>query len=248
VARYLRYGDENAEKAMRAVLADKEPARAIDELLTFVNDEPAAVEGARKVFWNLMEKSSRRAGETTATMSGIQPWMPRALERFLNDRAKRAVAERLWRDNPEHLENIRKIAETLRNVDVRVRAKAPNTSGTAQGVNEILTPESLQSRIYAVRSGRISLSYFLASIAAVTGRRAVRSARVNAIERVLDEALNNPDAAALLLRENNPANRAAMRRKAKAWLGNEASTLINMLNEGEHEDETVRAAMETGNQ
>ncbi len=247
VARYLRYGDENAEKAMKAVLVDKDPARAIDELLTFVNDEPAAVEGARKVFWNLMEKSSRRAGETTATMSGIQPWMPRALERFLNDPVNRAVAERLWRDNPEHLENIKKIAETLRNVDVRSRGRAPNTSGTAQGVNEILTPESLQSRIYAVRSGRISLSYFLASIAAVTGRRAVRSARANAIERVLDEALNSPDAAALLLRENNPANRAAMRRKAKAWLGNEASTLINMLNEGEHEDETVRAAMGTGN-
>ena len=55
VARYLRYGDENADRAMKAVLADKQPAKAIDELLAYVKDDPAAVDGARKVFWDIMQ-------------------------------------------------------------------------------------------------------------------------------------------------------------------------------------------------
>lgn len=231
VAKYLQYGDEKAENAMKGVLAAKQPGQAIDDLLTFVNDDPAAVEGARRVFWNILQKRGRSAGETTLTMDGSQPWMPQRLRRFLEDPSTQAVAERLWRDNPEHLQNIREIAETLQGVDLRSRAKAPNTSGTTQGMNELLTPEALQSRIYAVQSGRISMVYFLTSLASVTGRRAVRAARGQAIERVLDEALNNPEAAAMLLRENNPANRAALARRAKTWMGNEASTLIDMLSD-----------------
>jgi hypothetical protein len=39
VGQYLRYGDENADRAMQAVLSAKEPGRAADELLSFVNDE-----------------------------------------------------------------------------------------------------------------------------------------------------------------------------------------------------------------
>jgi hypothetical protein len=37
------------------------------------------------------------------------------------------------------------------------------------------------------------------------------------------------------LKENNLASRAAMRRKAKLWLGNESSTFVDLL-EDEEED------------
>ena len=50
---------------------------------------------------------------------------------------------------------------------------------------------------------------------------------------MLDEALNNPEVAAMLLKENNPANRAAMRRKAKGWWGNEASNILEMFEDEE---------------
>lgn len=231
VGQYLRFGDENAERAMQSVLGAKEPGRAADELLSFVNDEPQAVEGARKVFWDIMQKKSRSAGETTKTVDGTQPWMPAALKRFLDDPRNNAVAERLYRDNPEHLDRIRQIADALQGVDIRARAKAPGTSGTAQGVNPVLTPETLQSRIYAYQRGAVSGNFLITSIAAVTARRAVRKAQSEGIQRLLDDALLNPDTAALLLKENNPANRAALARKAKGWMGNEASTLIDILDQ-----------------
>jgi hypothetical protein len=157
--------------------------------------------------------------------------MPAALKRFLEDPPSSAVAERLYKDNPEHLQRIREIADTLQGVDIRARAKSPNTSGTAQGVNPLLTPETLRSRWYAYRRGATSGSFLITSIAAVTARRAVRRAQSEGIQRLLNDALLNPDTAALLLKENNPANRAALARRAKGWMGNEASTLIDVLDE-----------------
>jgi hypothetical protein len=48
--------------------------------------------------------------------------------------------------------------------------------------------------------------------------------------------LLNPEFASLLLKENNPANRAAMSRGARGFLGNEASTLTQMLQDDPDED------------
>jgi Pyridoxamine 5'-phosphate oxidase len=64
----------------------------------------------------------------------------------------------------------------------------------------------------------------------------VRRAQSEGIQRLLDDALLNPDTAALLLKENNPANRAALARRAKIWMGNEASTLIDILDEQPDDD------------
>lgn len=241
VGQYLRYGDERAQDALKGVIAAKEPGKAMDELLRFVNDDRGAVEGGRKAFWDLMQSKARSAGETTKTMDGAQPWMPRKLKAFLDDPATAAVAERLYRDDPEHLANIRKIADALQNVDVRNRAKAPNTSGTTQGVSNVLTPETLQSRFYAYKRGQTSLGFMLTALGSVAARRMTRSAQATAIERLTDRALLDPDFAAQLLKDNNPANRAAMARTAKGFLGNEGSTLISILN-GDTEDDPVKKA------
>jgi hypothetical protein len=45
----------------------------------------------------------------------------------------------------------------------------------------------------------------------------------------------------LLLKGNNPANRAAMRRRAKLWLGNEASTFFDILDD--KEEDPVKGAI-----
>jgi hypothetical protein len=79
VAKYLQYGDENAQRAMRGVLAHKDPARAADELLSFVGDNPQAVEGARKTFWDIMQADTRSSGSTTRRMNGKQPYLPARL-------------------------------------------------------------------------------------------------------------------------------------------------------------------------
>lgn len=245
VGQYLRYGDEKSTQAMKGVLASKEPGKAADELLNFAGNKPEAMQGARRTFWDLMEEKSRSGGETTRGMDGRQPWMPNRLKGFLDDPANRAVAERLYRDNPEHLANIERISDALQGVDLRSRAKAPNTSGTAQGVNNVLTPETIQSRFYAYKRGQTSLGFMVTALASVAARRAVRGAQSTAVDKLLDEALLNPDVAAELLKENNPANRAAMARTSKAFLGNETATVLDMLN-GDDEDQTKAAAMKKG--
>jgi hypothetical protein len=186
-----------------------------------------------------MEGQTRRAGETTATVDGRQPWMPRNMKRFLDDPKNRAVAERFYKDNPEHIENVRIIAEALQGLETRNAGRVPNTSGTAQGI--LPSAETVGSRFFAYQRGQVGGTWLITSLAAVAGRRAVRGARGEAIERMLDQALLNPDDAALLLRENNPANRAALARKAKLWFGNEANTIMNALSGEEQNDDTMEA-------
>ena len=91
IARYLRHGDENAKQAMRGVLSAKTPAKDMDEILSFVKDDPEAVEGARKVFWDVLEDTAKSKGSTTATLDGIQPWIPGKLKAFLGDPRYSAV-------------------------------------------------------------------------------------------------------------------------------------------------------------
>lgn len=243
VGKYLQFSDANAERAINEVLSAKDPARAADELLTFVGDRPAAVEGARSAFWKKLKTESQSADNSQRSMGGKRQWRGDWLKSWLDDPRTSAVAERLYRDKPEDLEKLRTFADVLDNADLRARGKTAGTSGTAQGISNILTPETLQSRTYAWMRGQVSGTYLATSIAAVMARRAVRGARADAIERLTDKVLLNPDIAVELLKDNNPANRAALARKAKGWLGNEASTLVNLMNE--EDDDTKRTVMES---
>ncbi|WP_456827959.1 hypothetical protein [Bradyrhizobium sp. USDA 4518] len=60
-------------------------------------------------------------------------------------------------------------------------------------------------------------------------RRLVRGAQGEGIEALLDRALLDPDLASQLLKESNPANRAARARATNAHLGDKTSTLTDML-------------------
>jgi hypothetical protein len=237
VGRYLRYGDEASETAMKGVLNSPRPAEAANELLDFAGNAPHAVEGARRTFWDLLEKQARSRGETTASLDGVQPWMPKKLARFLDEPRNAAVAERLYRDDPEQLTRVREIADALKNTNLRGRAKAPNSSGTAQGLqggsSNIMTPETIQSRLYAYKRGQVSGTFLVTSLAAVAARRGIAKSQAEAITKLVDEALTNPEAAKTLLLENNPANRAVLARRAKGYVGEQASQIVDALNDND---------------
>jgi hypothetical protein len=240
VGRYLSYTDATSDRAMSEVLNARDPAKAADDLLTFVGDDAAAVEGARSALWKAMERQSRAAGETTAIADGRQPWRPKALKRWLDTPANRAVAERFYRDNPEHLDNIDAIAAALQGLDTRNSGRVPNTSGSAQGIAP--SAETLASRSFAYQRGQVGGAFLGVTLGTVMARKAVRNAQADGIERLLDDVLLNPDTAALLMRENNPANRAALKRKAKLWFGNEVNTIMNLIeNEAEEQDPVKEA-------
>ena len=63
VGKYLQFGDDRAADAMKGVMAARNPGETTDELLRFVNDAPAAVQGARKAFRDIMQQRARHGGE-----------------------------------------------------------------------------------------------------------------------------------------------------------------------------------------
>lgn len=239
VGRFLEYSPEQADDAVSQVLNSKNPIDSMDELMTFVGDEPSAIEGARAAFWRVMEKEGRSKNAAFETKSGVAPWMPKKWRTFLADEAVSGVMDRLYRDNPEHLQNIRQIAEALRGVNTGAKAGAAiNPSGSAQTLrNSPVTLAEAQAKFIDVQRGRLNPAYAITYLAGKLAHRLVSKQAERSYQMLLDEALLNPQVAADLLKQNNPANRAALARSAKAYLGNEASHLAELLDDDENGDE-----------
>jgi hypothetical protein len=236
VAKYLAFGDERAPDAMASVVAARDPAKAADELMRFVGDDPKAVEGARAALWGLMEKRTKSSGVSTKSPGGEQPFRFQQLDNFLKDPATRAVAERLYRDNPEHLENLSAISESLRSANFGQTGRAPNTSGTPQGLkgSEVLpSTETLGSRSFAYARGQVGLPFLALNIGSTMARRATLKGRGKEFQELLDKALLDPKLASALLEQSNPANIKALTRAAKVHLGVRTAFLDDLLTDAE---------------
>lgn len=61
VGRYLQYSDANSRRAMRDVMAAKDPGKAADDLVEFVRGDKQAVDGLPATFWDDLESASRSA-------------------------------------------------------------------------------------------------------------------------------------------------------------------------------------------
>lgn len=240
VGRYLRFGDERAVDAMAGVVNAPDPAAAADELLQFTGGEPKAVEGAKSAFWKLIERDAKSSGVTTRASGGEQTWRPQSLRNFLQNPKNRAVMERLYANDPEQMARIDEIANALAEVDMRVTAKAPNSSGTPQALqgSEVLpSTETVGAYSFAYQRGQVGLPFIGLRLVSTMARKATLKGRGREFQELLDKALLEPEVAELLLREHNPANVAAMTRSAKLWLGNRAPAIAELL-EGEESEQS----------
>lgn len=244
VGKYLQHGTEQTSRAIQGVFTAAKPAEAARELLEFAGRDREAVNGMRRAIWDEAERVGRRKGETTASADGVQPWMSGKLKAFVDKPNVRAVIQEVF--DPEHVANIDKLVEVLQHTNVGARGKAPNSSGTAQGILDTIkgsvSPESIQSGVMSVKRGQIGVPWLVTSIAARLARNSVKAAQGPAINRMLDEALVNPEAAAALLRENNPVNRAYLSRSSKLWGIEHADQIASALNDNEEPD-PVKAAL-----
>jgi hypothetical protein len=246
VGRYLHYGPEQSRAAVKGVLNDAKPAEAARELFDFANRSPEAIAGMRRGLWEEMSATSRRKGETTrGVATGEQPWMPEAASKFLNDPKTRAVLQEAYRDNPEHLASLDRLFEVLQGANTGAKGRVGNTSGTAQGLTDVvksaISPERLSSDIRTIKRGQMSLGFASTAIASTIARKAVAKAQSGAIDRMLDAALTNPDAAVALLRENNPVNRAYLQRNSKLWFGDHADRIMASVNDNADPDPVKEA-------
>lgn len=90
-----------------------------------------------------------------------------------------------------------------------------------------MTLAEAQSKYYEVARGRVNPAYMLTYLGTRIMNRIVGKKSEMAFQKLLDTALLEPEVAAKLLSDYNPANRAALRRTAKAWLGNNAANLLD---------------------
>jgi hypothetical protein len=232
VGRYLQYSDANARKGIRDVMAAKDPGKAADELVNFVGDDKQAVDGLRAAFWEDLDAAGRSVNAAAETKSGTMPWIPRKMLTYLDDPAKAAVAERIYRDDPEHLAMIHELATALKGVNTGQRiGNAVNPSGTAQMLRgqPPVTFAELSSKAYQARIGRVGVPYVALHLAGKLARGVVQKQSTKAYEMLLDRALTDRNAATALLAENNPANRAALTRLTKGWFGAEVASSISKL-------------------
>lgn len=245
VAKWLEHGDARAQDAMQDVIASADPKKTMAGLLDFVRRTPRAVEGAKKAFWELLERKGKGGGLSGGNREGEDTWLPNKARKWLNDRGTRAAAEELYRDDPEQLGRLDKIFATLRDVSAeRARSKAQNPSGTQQARRgQAVTLAEAQAKGYEVVRGRVNLLYAATYLASRFANRVVARQSEAAFGRLLDRALTDPEVAAVLLRENNPANRAILSRGAKAWLGNQYGTVVEAwFNDEDDEGDPVVAA------
>jgi hypothetical protein len=122
----------------------------------------------------------------------------------------------------------------------------PNSSGTAQALNgkydPALSASSIASRVRSVNRGQLSPTIALVDVASTWLRRRSAQVQARAIDKLQDEVIQNPELAAKLLEEYNPATYAAKRRQIMQKYGVRSTETINLLDEAhEAESDPTRA-------
>lgn len=250
VASYLKYDDNRTVDAVRTVVNHAEPERAARELLDVAGRTPETLNNARSAFWRLL----REEGQTTARdVSGNRQWHGRSLSDFLSEPKNGAVARVLYEDAPEQLDDMRRVFDTLATSDPATRSKLPNSSGTAQSLSgkfdPALSASSIASRARSINRGQLSPTIALIDLGATFLRRRSAQIQRGAIERLQDEVIQNPELAARLLEDYNPANYAAKRRQIMQKYGVRATQTINLLDEAHdaQQDPTKAKVLEGAN-
>lgn len=238
-ASYLKYDNTGTVESMRTVLKDPRPEQAVDRLLATSGTDP---QNARAAFWEVLRKEATNQGGVNdrAQINGL------AGSKFLSDPRNRAVAERLYRDNPEQLKDITDVFDALAGSGAATRARRPGSSGTAQGMNAgydaSLSASSITSRIRSINRGQLSPTVAGVDLLATYLRRKSAGLQKGAIERLQDEVIQNPQLAAKLLEDYNPANFAAQRRELLTVGGVRATETLRLFNAAHDEEQRPEAA------
>lgn len=221
VAKYL--DRETARDSIDAILTAKNPRREMTNLVNSLKGNAEAIEGAKRAFWERMTegttKSPRGGITATAEDAAGQPIIKNAA--FKDFLKKHGDAARiLYADDPEHLKRLEKIADAVAASQRTTNIKPPGTSGTPLGVPG-LTLAGLISRGYALQRGVVGLPYVIAESSVRAARRAYLKLKVEEVDRLLDDALIDPETAKTLVMEWNEANQKVIQRRLKLHLGHE---------------------------
>lgn len=240
-ASYLRYGNERVIDAVRTVINAPSPREAARTLLEAAGDTPTARQNARAAFWEVVGTNRYRA----PGMTGNDRWDGKKLRALLDDPKSSAVMQEMWSDAPDQLRDIRQVFDALATSEGSLRARAPNSSGTAQALNGKFDPAmsstAVASRLRSVNRGQLSPSIAAVDLVSTWLRNRSKQVQARAIEGLTADVVNNPGLAADLLDKYNPADYAAKRRMIFQKYGVRATQALNLLDEANGSDPTIDA-------
>ena len=238
-AKYLQYGDEATTNAVRAITTSPTARDDMRRLIEAAGGTPDARRNARAALWEVV-KTQRNDGKTGPEWSG------RKLRAMFDEPKTLAAAKEAWADDPEDLDNIRKVFDALAKSERSTGSQVPGTSGTAQQLfSRGFDARSVSSSLRSVNQGRSSItSEFLYQAQGMLRQRSARM-QARAIEDLTNQVINKPGLAADLLEKFNPADFAARGRMITQKYGLRASVFFNMLDEDRDPDAgTKRTIME----
>ena len=220
--------DENRRSVVR-VVNSADPRAATRQLLDTAGGSPEAAVDLRAAFW---EEIKGRGQNSATDMAGQDVWNARKVRDTLNDPKFAAVAEELWRDDPDDLAAIRDVFTALE-AAAPGKARAPGSSGTAQSIQGKLDPSltttSLASRGRSVSRHQMSLGIATIDVLSTWLRNKSAKVQARAIDALAAQVVNNPGLAADLLEKFNPADYAARRQMLTQKYGARITQLLTAL-------------------
>lgn len=241
---FRRYDDTQVRSAMATAWKSPRPADSVRELLATAGDTPDVRKAARAALW----EEVKGVGVESATDQGTDRWNARRVKDLFEDPRFSAVADELWKDDPEDLTNIREVFSTLE-AATPGRTLAPGSSGTAQSLlaapDPALTASSIASRARSVNRGQLSPTIAVVDLAATWMRRRATQGRAQFIDQLTTAAVNNPGLAADLLEKFNPADWAARRAMLTQKWGVRVGSILNAMDAGEEETDPDQALTDT---
>ena len=242
-ANYLQYGDEATVDAVNAVTTSPTAREDMRRLIESAGGTPEARRNARAALWEVV-KRQRNDGKTGPEWSG------RKLRAMFDNPKTLAAAREAWADDPEDLDNIRKVFDALAKSERSTGSQVPGTSGTGgQLLSQGFDARSVSSSIRSVNQGRSSITSEFLYQAQGRLRQMSAKAQKGAIEDLTNQVINNPGLAADLLQKYNPVDFAAKGRMISQKYGLRTSAFFNMLDEENDPDaETKRAITRPGNE
>lgn len=242
-ASYLKQVEDPAA-AIRSVTSSPDPRKAVADLVATAGS-PQAKQDLRSALWEEVKRSGRLKADG---MTGEARWNGKRLRSLFDDPKFSAVADELWADDPQDLASIKEVFGALASAEGSTRARAANTSGTAQALNGALDPamttSSIASRARSVSRGQLSPTIAVVDVLSTWLRRRSAQVQSRAIDAITASVVNNPGLAADLLEKYNPATEAARRQMLTQKYGVRATTLLNILDEAENEDPVMEAVTE----
>lgn len=239
-ASYLK-NVEDPTAAIRSVIANPNPRQAVADLVATAAS-PQARQDLRGALWEEVKRSGKMQADG---MTGETRWNGKRLRALFDDPKFSAVADELWKDDPEDLVAIKEVFGALAGAEGSSRARALGTSGTPQSLggqlDPALTASSIASRARSVSRGQLSPTIAGVDILGTWLRRRSAQVQSRAIDAITASVVNNPGLAADLLARYNPATAAARRAMLTQKYGVRATTLLNILDEAENDDPLLSA-------